>query len=150
MKDARHPARHKPAKVERQAAALAWLPDPLRFVLVTSRRRRRWIFPKGGIAKGFDGPATAEREAWEEAGVIGTAEADPVGCFRSRKIRPPKAWTLEIDVFALAVREVRDDWPESAERIRRLVTVEEARALLRDAEMRRIAERLAERLAPPR
>ena len=132
-------------KVERQAAALAWLPDPLRFVLVTSRRTRRWIFPKGGIEKGLDGPATAEREAWEEAGVIGLAEARPVGRYRSRKVRPPHAWELEIDAYPVAVREIRDDWPESAERARRFVTIEEARDLLRDPEMLRIAEAFARR-----
>ncbi|HET7410621.1 MAG TPA: NUDIX hydrolase [Paracoccaceae bacterium] len=135
----------KDLPVERQAAALAWLPQPLRFVLVTSRRTRRWIFPKGGIEDGLDGPATAVREAWEEAGVIGPAESSSIGSYRSRKVRPPRAWALEIDVFPVAVREIRDHWPESSERARRFVTVEEARTLLRDPEMLRIAERFARR-----
>lgn len=130
---------------ERQAAALAWLARPLRFVLITSRRTRRWIFPKGEIEPGLDGPATAVQEAWEEAGVIGVAGTVCIGRYRSRKVRPPREWDLEIEVYPVAVREIRDNWPERAERTRRLVTIEEARTLLRDPEMLRIAEKFARR-----
>lgn len=133
------------AKVERQVAALAWLPDPLRFMLVTSRRRRRWILPKGGIGKDLGAPASAAREAWEEAGVIGQAEAAPIGRYHSRKVRPPRSWQLEIDVYPLAVTEIRDDWPEAGERSRRLVTLDEAREMVRDAEMMLVLERFAAR-----
>lgn len=132
------------ARVERQAGALAYLPGrPFRFVLVTSRRTQRWIFPKGGIEEGLNGPATAVREAWEEAGVLGPAEPLPVGRYRSRKIRPPNAWQLEVELFAVAVREVRDRWPEETQRLRRFVTVDEARRLLPDPVMVAIAERFA-------
>jgi 8-oxo-dGTP pyrophosphatase MutT (NUDIX family) len=147
--DANH--REKPlrelSRVENQAAALAFLPDrdQFRFVLVTSRRTRRWIFPKGGIARGLDGPATAVREAWEEAGVRGLAESKPIGTYRSRKVRPPRSWMVNVEVFPVAIDEVREEWPEAAERVRRFVTVEEARGLLTDPEMLRIAERFAAR-----
>ena len=131
--------------VERQAAAIAYLPEsePLRFVLVTTRRTRRWTLPKGGVEEGFNGPATAVREAWEEAGVLGPAEPAPIGAFRARKVRPPDVWPIEVEVFPVAVSEIRDRWPEAGERRRRFVTVEEARVLLGDPELVRIIEEFA-------
>ena len=132
------------ARVERQAAALAWLPgEPLRLVLVTSRRTRRWVFPKGSIERGYTGPETAAREALEEAGVLGRAEAQPVGRFRSQKVRPPHVWKLEVDVYPLAVEEIWDDWREAHQRTRRFATLEETRELLTDPAMVAIAERFA-------
>ncbi len=132
------------ATVERQAGALAWLPgEPVRFVLVTSRRTRRWVFPKGGIEDGHTAPETAAREAFEEAGVIGRAAPEPVGSFLSEKIRLPHVWTLEVEIFPLAVEEVRDDWPEAGQRDRRFVTLAEARALLSDPAMVAIVERFS-------
>lgn len=128
--------------VLRQAAALAFLPDsrPLRFVLVTTRRTGRWSLPKGGIEEGLNGPATAVREAYEEAGVLGPAETAPVGAYRARKIRPPNVWPIEVEVFPVAVREIRDRWPESNQRQRRFVTIDEARALLADPVVLGLAE----------
>lgn len=138
------------AKIERQAAALAWLPgEPLRFVLVTSRRTRRWVFPKGGIEDGHSAPETAAREALEEAGVVGRAAPEPVGSFRGEKTRPPHVWTLEVDVFPLVIDEVREDWPESGQRTRRFVTIAEARQLLSDPAMLAVAERFAASVNQP-
>jgi len=67
--------------VESQAGALAYLPeaDPLRFVVVTSRRTGRWVFPKGGVDPGMTAPEAARREALEEAGVIGRVADRAIG-----------------------------------------------------------------------
>lgn len=132
------------SRVERQAGALAWLPgEPLRFVLVTSRRTGRWVFPKGRIEAGDSGAETAAREALEEAGVVGRAEARPVGRFSCDKVRPPNVWRLEVDVYPMAVEHVREDWREIDERQRRFATLEEARELLNDPDMLAIVERFA-------
>ena len=50
-------------------------------MLVTSRRGRRWIIPKGWPIKGLKPPKSAAREAYEEAGVRGTIGSKSIGSF---------------------------------------------------------------------
>ncbi len=136
--------------LRRQVGALAWLPesDPLRFVLVTSRRTGRWVFPKGSVGRGMTPPAAAGREALEEAGVTGQPEPQPLGSFRTMKIRPPVAWPIEVAIYPMRIDEVLDDWPEARQRQRRFVTLSEAGRLLNDPAMLAIAERFADRRRP--
>lgn len=131
--------------VRRQVGAIAWLPGegPLRFAVVTSRRTGRWVFPKGSIGAGMSAPAAAAREAMEEAGVVGRADAVPIGSFRSVKVRAPLSWPIEVAVYPLRIDRVLDHWPEARQRDRRFVTLPEARRLLTDPAMLAIAERFA-------
>ena len=131
------------AGVDRQAGVLAWLPgtDPLKFAIVTSRRTGRWVFPKGSVDPGMTPSEAAAQEALEEAGVVGTAHRSPIGIYRVPKIRPPLIWVVEVALYPMAIDEVLDDWEESGERTRRFVTMAEARRLLGDPQMVRLAER---------
>jgi 8-oxo-dGTP pyrophosphatase MutT (NUDIX family) len=53
------------------------------FLLVRSRGGNRWTFPKGTIEVTDASPAAAaEREALEEAGVVGTIDPLPLGTYR--------------------------------------------------------------------
>lgn len=131
--------------LRRQVGAIAWLPDerPLRFAVVTSRRTGRWVFPKGSIDAGMTAPAAAAREAMEEAGVVGRADAVPIGSFRTVKVRAPFWWPIEVAVYPLRIERVLDDWPEARQRDRRFVTLPEARRLMKDPAMLAIAESFA-------
>lgn len=128
-----------------QVGALAWLPEaePWRFVLVTSRRTGRWVFPKGSVDPGMTPAAAAGLEAFEEAGVTGRPDADPLGSFRTLKIRSPIAWPIEVAIYPMRIDEVLDDWPEAGQRQRRFVTLAEAGRLLNDPAMLAIAGRFA-------
>ena len=53
----------------------------LEILLVTTRRTRRWIIPKGWPIKGLRSPKAAAREAYEEAGVSGRVGVKPIGTF---------------------------------------------------------------------
>ena len=57
-----------------QFAALpfALAPDGLRVLLVTSRETRRRVIPKGWPIRGLKPREVAAREAFEEAGVVGS------------------------------------------------------------------------------
>lgn len=117
--------------IEKQSGVLAYLPDaePMRFVVVTSRRTGRWVFPKGAIDPGMTPQQAAEQEALEEAGVIGTVSEASVGSYQTLKIRLPAVWTVDVEIYKLAVEEVLDVWLEADQRIRRFVTFDEARSL---------------------
>ncbi len=71
----------------RQAAAL-----PVRngkVCLVTSSNGKRWVIPKGLIEPGQTAGETALQEAWEEAGLVGVLEPDPIGSFSTRNGAAP-------------------------------------------------------------
>jgi 8-oxo-dGTP pyrophosphatase MutT (NUDIX family) len=131
--------------LRRQVGVIAWLPGPgpLRFALVTSRRTGRWVFPKGSVDAGQTPQAAAAREAMEEAGVAGRPEPAPVGSFRALKVRAPFVWPIEVAIYPMRIDRVLEDWPESGQRDRRFVTLDEARHLLRDRAMLDVAERFA-------
>src|SRR5262245_43345878 len=46
-------------------------------LLITSRKTRRWVIPKGWPIKGTSHPDSAAIEAWEEAGIKGKIVATP-------------------------------------------------------------------------
>ena len=123
--------------LQHQAAAFAWLKedDVLRFVLVTSRRTGRWVFPKGTIDQGMSPSEAAAQEALEEAGVVGRADEIRIGHYRTVKIRPPVYWELEVALYPMRIDRILDTWEEVGQRERRLVTMEEAETLVNDPAM---------------
>ena len=130
------------AGVDHQAGVLAYMADPAdrRMVIVTSRRTRRWVFPKGSVDRGMAPAQAATHEAFEEAGRIGQADDTPVGFFMTPKIRPPLIWTVVVTLFPMPIDVVLDDWQEAHQRERRFVTMEEARELLSQPDMIALAE----------
>ncbi len=111
-------------------------------LLVTTRGRGRWIVPKGVVDPGTTPAESAEREAWEEAGVRGRLLPEPLGTYRYEK------WggTCTVEVFALAVAEVAKRWPEP-DRKRRWVLPEKAAALVEEPGLQAILAALPADLA---
>lgn len=116
----------------RQAAAIP-IRDGL-VCMVTSRSGRRWVIPKGRIEVRQTAADAAATEAWEEAGVLGTLSADPVGTFGYEK----DGREHQAVVFVLSVDEVREQWPEQFERRREWVTPEEAVTRIEEPELRKV------------
>lgn len=111
------------ASFVRQAAAL-----PVRngrVCLVTSSNGKRWVIPKGVVEPGQTGGETALQEAWEEAGLVGLLQTEPVGSYLYEK------WcgTCHVTVFIMQVNGVAPNWPERDLRQRTWLTP--ARALER-------------------
>jgi 8-oxo-dGTP pyrophosphatase MutT (NUDIX family) len=96
----------------RQAAAL-----PLRkgrACLITSRNGKRWIIPKGWIEPGQTAGETALQEAWEEAGLVGALDREPIGSYLYEK----EGRNYHVIVFVMRVTSVAQDWPERSFRQR--------------------------------
>jgi 8-oxo-dGTP pyrophosphatase MutT (NUDIX family) len=131
--------------LRRQSGALPVLghgPN-LRVVLVTSRETRRWVIPKGWIEPDEAPHRSAAREAFEEAGLDGEAEDAPLGSYTYGK-RTSRGTVIptEVLVFRLRVSHMKRDWPERAERTRRLFTPEAAAALVQEPGLAELLRRL--------
>lgn len=136
------PADTDPASGRSRFAQAAAIPYRVRegrieVLLITSRRTRRWIVPKGLIEPHQGAVDAAAQEAWEEAGVEGDLQDTALGTYTYEK------WggVCHVEVFSMRVTRVHGDWPESSCRQRCWLPAEgAARAVRRKALRRMILE----------
>jgi uncharacterized protein len=95
--------------------------------LITSKGTGRWIVPRGKLNAGEDPWTGAERECFEEAGVLGQAAQTPIAMLR---LKP--SGRLEIPLYKLDVLEVLESWPELGMRERTWKSPIEAAAMIVD------------------
>lgn len=135
--------RSNPVTAGRQAGAMPYtvVDGQVVFLLVTSRRSHRWIFPKGAMSEKLSPWESAAREALEEAGVSGTIAETPIGSYQAA-MSDEQHTLVEIDLYPLQVTTQHDEWDEMAERHRHWVILPEARRLLADRSLAALAEAL--------
>src|ERR1700722_1423754 len=104
----------------RQAAAIPVLSGQV--CLVSSRSGKRWVIPKGCLEPGKSAGEIALQEAWEEAGLVGMLQLDPVGSYLYEKDNCKH----HVLVFLMQVTQVADNWPERQWRERGWHTFHEA------------------------
>lgn len=115
---------------------------------MTSRRRKRWVLPKGKIKQGLLPSASAAREAFEEAGVIGEISATPLGSYRQSKVHDDGIVDLiRITAFAMHVSSAIPIWPEMGTRKRKWMSIAEAMSKVADRELRALLEHFQASLA---
>jgi 8-oxo-dGTP pyrophosphatase MutT (NUDIX family) len=128
----------------KQVAALCWRLSSrhslgLEILLITSRNSRRWILPKGWPEPELGPAENAAREAFEEAGVIGTIGHEPIGRYYYLKEKKEGGGiACSVDVFALAVTKHLDDWPEKDTRRLAWLTIPEAMTRVSEPGMRQV------------
>ena len=115
------------------------------FLMVTSRRSANWVFPKGSAMEGLTPWVTAAEEAFEEAGVRGEIEHEPVGSYLNPRNDDP-ASLVRIELYPLLVTEQLDDWREEAQRFRHWALLPQVRRLLASKEAARVAADLHRRI----
>jgi 8-oxo-dGTP pyrophosphatase MutT (NUDIX family) len=104
----------------RQAAAIPVKGE--RVCLITSRSGKRWVIPKGCLEPGKTSGEIALQEAWEEAGLVGVLQPEPVGSYVYEKA----SLTCHVTVFLMQVTEVASQWPEEEVRERVWLTFAQA------------------------
>jgi 8-oxo-dGTP pyrophosphatase MutT (NUDIX family) len=106
-------------------------------MLITSRNKGRWIFPKGVIEANLNPRESAAKEAFEEAGVQGDVHRKLLGIYRHRK------WgdMCTVEIYAMKVRKVHRKWDET-DREREWLSLKDALNRLRRDDLRRVMERL--------
>ena len=102
--------------------------------VVSSRGGKRWVVPKGCLETGKTASEIALQEAWEEAGLVGLLQPDPVGSYLYDKA----GLTCHVLVFLLHVTQVCEHWPEESFRERCWLAPAQAVARIEDRGLREI------------
>ncbi len=120
----------------------------LEVLLVTTRRSRRWIIPKGWPIKGLKPAKSAAREAFEEGGVRGKVGMKAVGLFTYEKVLDEAGVqaTCEVKVYPLLVKSQSEDWPEAAQRVTQWVEPSRAVALIKEPDLKELVAAFAKRV----
>lgn len=113
-------------------------------LLITSRGRGKWIFPKGGLMEGRTPWDSAAHEAYEEAGVEGEIEETPIGSY-FLPVTADRPLRVEVQVFPLKVTSQREDWKEMGQRYRHWAVLPEAKRLITHEGLADLAVALAQR-----
>ena len=134
------PMLQRPKRLQFAALCYRGRGDDREYLLITSRDTGRWIIPKGWPIRGLKSNEAALREAWEEAGVRNSkATTNPVGTYAYLK---RQASGLEVPVealvYAVAVEDLSEDFPESHERTRRWVDPVAAAEMVNEPELKSI------------
>ena len=123
-----------PDGVLRQAAALPVMDGEV--CLVSSRNGKRWVAPKGCLEPGKTAAEIALQEAWEEAGLTGALDPDPIGSYFYEK----DGVTCHVLVFLMHATGQAPDWPERSFRERRWLTPAKAALRVADRGLRALIE----------
>ncbi len=137
--------------VRTQFGALCWRvqKDQLQIALVTSRRTKRWVIPKGWPVDGATPSEAAAREAWEEAGLEGRVDDVCLGIYSYQKVLGSDGeLPCVVAVFPMKVKKRHRTWPEAEERRRKWVTAKKAVTLIDSPELRRIIKDFDPRQLP--
>lgn len=115
----------------------------LQVLLITSRKRKRWVIPKGIVETPLSPRDSAANEAWEEAGITGRVSSAAIGVYRYNK------WggTCRVQVFPMQVTDMLDQWPEVDLRDREWVSLAEAARRVDEADLKQMILALPDTLA---
>jgi 8-oxo-dGTP pyrophosphatase MutT (NUDIX family) len=111
--------------------------NKLQILLITSRKGKSWVVPKGIIEPDMTPQDSAAKEAFEEAGIRGTVSADLFGTYQYQK------WegTCRVRLYLMRVNEECDVWPESF-RTREWLTIDDAIERIEHSELKAILQNL--------
>lgn len=111
----------------------------IQILLITSRKARCWIIPKGIIEYDYSARNSAAKEALEEAGVKGSVHRKLLGIYRHRKF----GQTCTVKVYPMRVTRIYKVW-EEADRDREWVSLEKALKLVSNDGLKRVIKKLPE------
>ncbi len=114
----------------------------LEILLVTSIRKKNWIVPKGYIEFNLTPFESAKKEAYEEAGVVGSNETIEVGQFileKKNRKELVKVYTMEVD-------EELDDYLEKNLRKRKWFNFDEAMEKVSNPQIKNFIRKLKDNI----
>ena len=94
----------------------------LEILLITTVKKKKWIIPKGYVEFNLSPFESAKKEAFEEAGIIGSNETYELGTIELKKGNG----ITHMKIFSMEVTKVLDDYPEKELRKRKWFDSKEA------------------------
>ncbi len=107
-------------------------------LLITSIKKKNWIIPKGYIEFNFTPFESAKKEAYEEAGIIGSNETINLGELKYEK----KGNYYCLQVFLMEVKKELAEYPEMNLRKRRWFKLDEAIEIIKPKELANMLKEL--------
>jgi 8-oxo-dGTP pyrophosphatase MutT (NUDIX family) len=118
-------------------------------LLATSRDTGRWVIAKGWPMEGKKAHQVAEREAFEEVGVKGKVEKEPLGFYHYRKtLNNGLKVPVRVQVHALEVEDCLKTFPEKGARVLEWVSPEEAARRVNEPELKTLIAAFGRRFQP--
>lgn len=96
--------------------------DGIEILLITSIRKKKWIIPKGYVEFNLSPFDSAKKEAFEEAGIIGSNETIELGTI----LLISGIGKTRIKIYSMEVVEILDEYPEKELRKRKWFDINEA------------------------
>jgi ADP-ribose pyrophosphatase YjhB (NUDIX family) len=111
----------------------------LSILLISSRRTRRWIIPKGWPMEGRAPHEAAALEAEEEAGIVGAIAEQPLGSYRYLKhVKGGDTLAVQVLVFPMAVEGQVAAFKEAGQRVASWFDHRHAAGLVAEPSLRRL------------
>jgi 8-oxo-dGTP pyrophosphatase MutT (NUDIX family) len=126
--------------VRTQFAALCYRvrKNKVEVCIITTRRTKRWILPKGWPMHKQTPAQAAATEAWEEAGLTGKAYDRCLGVYTYQKTIGTEVLPVITLVYPVKITAVHSDWPEAHQRRRKWVSLSKAASKVKEPELKRI------------
>lgn len=134
------PMVRRPDHVQVAALCFRGKGEARRVLMITSRRQKRWIVPKGWPIDGLEANEAAAQEAWEEAGVkAANISPKPLGAFHyEKRMDNGTSVPCNAQVFAVEVDHLEEAFPEASERDRKWVKPEQAAQMVKEPSLRNL------------
>jgi len=116
--------------------------NDLEVLLITSLKKKRWIIPKGYVEFNLTPFESAKKEAYEEAGIIGSNETVELGALKIEKT----IGVCWMKIFSMEVTEMLEDYPEKNQRKREWFSVKKAAENISIPEISNLILRLKEKV----
>ena len=124
--------------VRTQFAALCYrrVKSKTKVLPITSRDTGRWGLPKGWPMDDLTPVETAMTEAWEEAGIRGTADLGCVGIYSyDEELDTGTVLAVVVAVFSMPAGSIADTYREAGERVRKWVSPKKAARLVDEPDL---------------
>ena len=131
--------KNKPEYWYKQSAVIPYkiVAGKLEVLMVTSRKKKKWIFPKGIIEPNLTPSESAQKEAEEEAGVRGDILEEKIGDYVYAK------WggDCSVQVYGQKVNHLFETWEEDF-RLRKWINFDEISEFTKDKNLIRMVQKL--------